>query len=423
MTTPAQEKAFGRNDDAAIRSAVHRIMEEVPVSDIHTHLYAPEFGDLLLWGIDELLTYHYLIAEVMRTGAVQPEDFYAMSKDQQADLIWQELFIERAPISEACRGVATVLDAMGCDTSTRDLDEYRAFFEERDINTHIGYVFNVANLKSVIMTNDPFDEEEQPTWESGFGGDPRFHAALRIDPLLNDFENAVEKLQAWGYDAHADFSQDTISAVRDFLSDWIRRMDAKYMAVSLPPDFAYPDDSPRSRLIRDCIAPVAQNHGIPFAMMIGVKRAVNPALELAGDGVGKADIGVVERICAEFPDNKFLVTMLSRENQHELCVAARKFPNLLIFGCWWFLNNPSIIEEMTRERLELLGLSVVPQHSDARVLEQVIYKWQHSRQVMGEVVADKFTDLAASGWQFTESEIERDIERLLGGTFWDFLRA
>src|SRR5207248_4150352 len=87
-----------------------------------------------------------------------------------------------------------------------------------------------------------------------------------------------------------------------------------------------------------------------------------------------ADVTALERICAEYPDVRFLVTILSRENQHELCVSARKFNNLMPFGCWWFLNNPSIVSEITRERLELLGSSFIPQHSDASVLEQLIYK-------------------------------------------------
>ena len=102
--------------------------------------------------------------------------------------------------------------------------------------------------------------------------------------------------------------------------------------------------------------------------MIGVKRQVNPALKLAGDGVGKGDVDSVMRLCQRYPDNKFMATFLARENQHELAVTARKFANLHIFGCWWFLNNPSLIEEMTRMRIELLGLSVTPQHSDARVV-------------------------------------------------------
>ncbi len=152
-------------------------------------------------------------------------------------------------------------------------------------------------------------------------------------------------------------------------------------------------------------------------MMIGVTRGVHPGHRLAADGVGKADITVLHRLCAEYPDNRFLVTLLSRENQHELCVTARKFPNLLIFGCWWFLNNPSLIDEMTRQRLELLGLSIMPQHSDARVLDQLIYKWRHSRSVLARVLADKYVDLAATGWQPTDAEIRRDVGDLLGGVF------
>ena len=118
---------------------------------------------------------------------------------------------------------------------------------------------------------------------------------------------------------------------------------------------------------------------------------------------------------------KFLVTMLSRENQHELCVAARKFRNLMVFGCWWFLNTPSIIDEMTRMRFKLLGTSFIPQHSDARVLEQVVCKWIHSRAIIGNVLAEKYVDIAAAGWTATEDNIRRDASALLGGNFWKFL--
>jgi hypothetical protein len=156
-------------------------------------------------------------------------------------------------------------------------------------------------------------------------------------------------------------------------------------------------------------------------MMIGVKKLVNPDLRLAGDSVGKAAIEAVESLCVEYPRNKFLVTMLSRENQHELCVAARKFRNLLIFGCWWFLNTPSLVEEITRMRLELLGLSFIPQHSDARILDQLIYKWEHSRKIIADVLCDKYADLLSAGWQLREDEIRRDVGNLLGGNFWAFL--
>ena len=156
-------------------------------------------------------------------------------------------------------------------------------------------------------------------------------------------------------------------------------------------------------------------------MMIGVNKLVNYKLGDAGDSVGKSDIRAVEYLCDKYPDNKFLVTMLARENQHELAVTARKFRNLLVFGCWWFLNNPSLVEEITRMRLELLGLSFVPQHSDARVLDQLIYKWDHSKKIIARVLTDKYADLLATGWTATEAEIRRDAADLLGGNFWRFL--
>ena len=151
--------------------------------------------------------------------------------------------------------------------------------------------------------------------------------------------------------------------------------------------------------------------------MVGVRRGVNPALRVAGDGAGRADVQPSERICAEYPDVRFLATFLSRENQHELCVAARKFSNLMPFGCWWFLNNPSIVSEITRERLELLGTSFIPQHSDARMLEQLIYKWQHSRDVIAESLSESYERLLHSGRAVTRQEIVRDVTRMFSGNF------
>ena len=73
------------------------------------------------------------------------------------------------------------------------------------------------------------------------------------------------------------------------------------------------------------------------------------------------------------------------------------------FGCWWFLNNPSIVEEITRERLEMLGTSFIPQHSDARVLEQVIYKWRNTRRTMAPILANAYHLLSEDGRPVTRA--------------------
>jgi len=169
--------------------------------------------------------------------------------------------------------------------------------------------------------------------------------------------------------------------------------------------------------------PTLAERGKPWAMMIGSRLQVNPALRDAGDMVARADVQSIVNLCARFPDNRLMVTLLSRENQHELCVAARKFGNLLPFGCWWFLNNPSLIEEITRMRLELLGPTFAPQHSDARILDQLIYKWDHSRRIIARCLTDKYADLLDVGYALTDEQIRRDVRLLLRDNFRNFCAA
>jgi hypothetical protein len=400
-----------------LRRVVSEVVGGVPVFDMHTHLFAPEFGGLGLSGIDELLTYHYLVAETFRSARVTYEEFWQLSKSEQADLVWRTLFVENTPVSEAARGVVTVLDTFGLDTSAADLREARAFFRAQDATAHLGRVLELAGVSDVVMTNDPFDEQEARVWESGAALDGRFHAALRMDGLLNDWGDSAAALAARGYEVDRRMFGGTAREVRRFLDAWIERMRPLYMAVSLPDDFDYPAEDARDRLIREVVLPTARAHGLSFALMVGVRRGVNRALRAAGDGVGRASVGAVERLCAENPDVRILSTFLSRENQHELCVSARKFKNLMPFGCWWFLNNPSIIREITRERLELLGASFVAQHSDARVLEQLIYKWKHSRRCIAEALTESYERLLESGRAVTRAEVERDAARLFDGNF------
>jgi hypothetical protein len=367
--------------------------------------------------LEELINYHYLIAEVFRYSRVTYREFWALDRPRQTEIIWHALFIENSPVSEATRGIVTVLRLLGLDTRKPDLRTYRDFFRQQNRRDYTDKVFKLSNVKEVVMTNDPFDSTEREVWLREPRVDTRFKAVLRLDPLLVKWFETAPQLLAWGYHVDVALGARARSEVRRFLEDWVRRMRPVYMAVSLPPDLHYPEDAARGRLLEECVLPVCREHGLPFSMMIGVRKLVNPDLRIAGDSVGRADMSVVERICAEFPQNRFLVSVLSRENQHELCVAARKFRNLLPFGCWWFMNNPSIIEEITRERVELLGTSFIPQHSDARVLDQLLYKWTHSRAVIAKVLIEKYSDLACTGWPITEEVIQRDVQKLFADNF------
>lgn len=421
-----------------IQTAVSEVVGNSPVWDLHTHLFSPRFGTslgvgtdtdssgLMHWGIDQLLTYHYLIAELFRAlppSELSYDKFWSLDKAGQADLIWEELFCKRSPIGESCRGVVTTLSKLGLDPNEPNLAGYRKWFAEQDPDKHVDRVMELSGVERITMTNDVFDDAERPLWidKPEVGGDSRFVGVLRFDQLVIDWPSASAKLREWGYEVEPQgFTRKTIDEGRRFLREWMDRVGAAYCAVSLPPEFRYPANIEKDNLatdnalageqaLRKIIIPACTERDTPFAMMIGVTRGINPALRMAGDTVGPADVRSVARLCDDHPDQKFLCTMLARENQHELIVTGRKFRNLMPFGCWWFLNTPSLIEELTRMRVELLGSSFIPQHSDARVLEQILYKWDHSRQVIAKVLTEKYQDLSATGWQVTREAIEKDV--------------
>ena len=108
--------------------------------------------------------------------------------------------------------------------------------------------------------------------------------------------------------------------------------------------------------------------------------------------------------------------------------------------------------EVTSMRMELLGTAFTAQHSDARVrhtqatphetnvawvhassdadrgwfaasqvLDQLVYKWAHSRAVITEVLQRHVQLLAETGWPVTRAEVQRTAQRLLGGSYEEFL--
>ncbi len=408
-----------------IQSVVNDVLSSTAFIDIHTHLFSPAFGKLGLWGIDELLTYHYLEAEFFRSSDMSPQQYWTLPKRERADAIWKALFVENSPISEATRGIIAVLNAFDLPTGPSGLNDARAFFREQTIEQHVQRVLQMSGVDTIVMTNDPLDPEEAPTWMNGRQKHSRFQAVMRLDRILCSWPQHWEELVRQGYAVDACVSGKSVAEIRRFLADWHKRMKPLYMAVSLTDAFQFPEESVTNKILAEAVLPACREFGLPMSLMIGVRRQVNPAIRLAGDGVGKADLRALENLCRDFPGNRFLVSVLSRENQHELCVYARKFSNMMPFGCWWFLNNPSIVEEITRERLELLGTSFIPQHSDARVLEQVIYKWKNTRLILAPILANAYRLLHNDGGAVTRQWIQRDVTRLFRTNFekWTGLHA
>ena len=384
--------------------------------------------------------------------------FFALGTRAQADEVWRELFVDRTPISEACVGVLTTLAAFpelreGLDTLTMGtLVPIRAYFDGADPAAHARRVFAYANVDYVVCTNVPFDAREAEEFvdegccidlDTGTFADAearatsskarddndddegrRFRTALRVDALLKgDWKTVRDSLANRGL-------PQTLEGAKAFLKAWARKYGAVYLMASTPADFAYPHDEPKepgwpsaTDLVDDVLVPVARDLGLPLALKLGARRAMAPDLNPCGggDGVVSADTAPLVGLCRSNPDVKFLATFLSRLNQHEAAVLSQKFRNLHIYGCWWYCNNPSIIADITKMRLELLGTAFTAQHSDCRVLDQLIYKWTHSRRIIADALATQYEHLVKTGFTLNRNHVERDVKALFGGAYEAFL--
>ena len=75
---------------------------------------------------------------------------------------------------------------------------------------------------------------------------------------------------------------------------------------------------------------------------------------------------------------------------------------------------------MSRSRSPF-GPNFTFQASSARVHDQLVYKWVHARAVLTKLLADKYEELMATGWRISRGEVRRDVQRLLGGAYEEFL--
>jgi len=392
-------------------SLISYSLENVKIFDIHTHLFPPEHKNFFLMGIDELLNYHYLIAELFVTSDINVKKFNSLTKKEKAEIVWNELFVKRTPISEACKGILTILKNFSITFENKNYSEVKAQLnkiEYKDDN-----IFKKSNITSVVMTNNPFDLDEwslfnNPNWDRR-----KYRASLRLDNLINEFDKSLNIAQK-----SISSKSNTPSDIIEYLEVCRNESNPIYVALSLD------NASFKNLLISDFWFNVLEwlsEKKLPMSLMLGVKRRVNKDFGEAGDGIGDIELKDLSKLCSTFPNNKFLVTCLSLKDQHELTVLGRKHPNLKIFGFWWFMNQPSIIKPVLKMRIDLLGLAFIAQHSDARITDQLIYKWSHFKKILSSTLHEYYEDLLDNNFLITKDIIQRDVDKLLNSNAKDFL--
>ncbi len=385
-----------------ISNKLLNIINSTPIFDLHTHLFPPKHEGYFLLGFKNLLNYHYLIAELLTAANIDASTFYSYNDEKKASLIWKELFEKRTPVSEACAGVLSILKELNIEIKNKSFlsicDEYDKKIQS-DKN-----ILKLSNVSSLVMTNNPFDLDEWSLFNNNDWDKKIYLASLRLDDLILDYEEALKKAK--------DQTSNQKNTIVTYLEKCYSQSNPVYAAVSLNLETFHSifEDS----FWKDILVWL-ENKNLPLSLMLGVKREVNKDFGLAGDGIGDINLKELSNLCNSFPKNKFLVTCLSLNDQHELTVLARKHPNLRIFGFWWFMNQPTIIKQILKMRIDMLGFSFIPQHSDARVSDQLIYKWNHFKKILHPILLEYYQELLDKNFPISENILQRDIDNLLSG--------
>lgn len=385
------------------------IINNTPIFDLHTHLFPPQHEGYFLLGFKNLLNYHYLIAELLTATNINASTFYSYNDEKKASLIWNELFEKRTPVSEACSGVLSILKELKIELNKKS---FLSICDEYDNKIQSDKkIFDLSNVSSLVMTNNPFDLDEWSLFNNSDWDKKIYLASLRLDDLILNYEETFKK-------AKDQTSNQEKSSIIAYLEKCYSQSNPVYAAVSL--NLATFNKILDDSMWRDILVWL-ENKNLPLSLMLGVRRAVNKDFGLAGDGIGDINLKELSTLCTSFPRNKFLVTCLSLNDQHELTVLARKHPNLRIFGFWWFMNQPTIIKQILKMRIDMLGFSFIPQHSDARVSDQLIYKWNHFKKILHPILLEYYQDLLDKNFPISENILQRDINNLLSGNAKNYL--
>ena len=378
-----------------IKFYIEKFVNSTPIFDIHTHLFPSKFKKYYNVGLIKLLNYHYLKAELFSLGNIKIKNFNNLDDNKKAKIIWDNLFLNRYPISTATQGVLRILKIYGVEDVNQKFDKILKITNENQLSEED--IFKITNINQIVMTNNPFNSEEKKILN--LNKDSKYLPSIRIDDLFMKPKSKNEHLNSWYLSG-----QEKIKKAIKEIKIIIQTNKPSYFSLSTENFKEFENEF----FFKNFLSLLKETK-TPMMLLIGVKRGVNKLYNDAGDGIGTMNLDHLEKILSNFPRNKFLVSCLDYRDQFKLSVLARKFQNLKIVGFWWFNNNESIIENLLKQRFELLGDNFIVQHSDARIIDQLVYKWLDFKSIYIKVMVEKYQKLLSLGYKIKATDLERKI--------------
>lgn len=328
--------------------------------DFHSHLY-PETDIRYKAGLIDLLNYHYFYGEYAKARKYSSQEmgvFLKMPAEDKAKLIWEYIFVHKRKdeLSHAGLGVIEIINTLlpnkfSFSESRNEICENFQDVLSAYKTPSIEEIFNITGLSYTIGTYEP--GETLPT-------SPFIKGAVRIDSCHETSYPDIDESAEY-YSLSCETHSDVFST---------RMRNNKITLYSLMTHFYY--EKKFTKFLKSLI-----DAGKSLWLMLGVARNINSFMGLGGDSIGLCDMRVVEMFAKKFPELNIKFSILDINQLNRAIVAERIFPNLSFQYPWWFnVNTIDVNMYLTKSR-EILGKrkSEIEFYSDARVLEQLIYKY------------------------------------------------
>lgn len=222
-----------------LRRIVRAEVRRQPAADTFTRLDARSIFNMERHGIDALLTEPQLMHQARASGDPRLD---ANDVRERADAVFQALFLDRSPVSDAALCVLLSLRKLGMDVlGHKSLAPLRSQYARVPAECRFIDAMDMANLRAVSVRVDVFDDVTSPLSDV----DDRIITSIAVDALA-DPQKAWPLLSQSGCKSLADVRQLIIHSAE------------KHCAHSLVAE--KPSDAP---LFVECALPVADALGIP----------------------------------------------------------------------------------------------------------------------------------------------------------------
>jgi len=380
-------------------AAFEEILKEIdaiPAIDIHSHIKA---SSPAAQSLTDIAYYHYIRTELKSAGV--PADKIDIDNPSDADILPR---LERITNTTTYWCLSRILRDLYDSPPLHEAD--LASLRGKIIKTASDdcwteTVLDRANVSKVFITAD---------WSSGIPKkSDRLVPTLRVDSLVNEmhisknldrlnevsgltvFEAGDAKKAIWAIFAKA--AEAGVAGVSASFNPQVdfdegdREGADRILSLVLLGQRPNREDRKtlRSWMMR-CVLEQCAEYGMPFQLMIGVKRPV--ANNYAISAFDPAMVTGYAEMFARHSNVRFDVFTSNETIAHELVVVARNFRNVFLSGYWWYLMFPSHIRKLIRERIEMLPMSKsCGFFSDAYCVEWVYGKSRLVRRELAFVLA------------------------------------